>query len=245
MKKSGENEEKEVSVEKKDNDKKKEKNSERTENIVAIVVFAFLIIIGIGIFTKGFGLLDNSDNSGDRFRVPLGNDPFMGSTNASVVIIAFSNYECPFCKKGELIIQSLMNKYPDKIIYVFKEYPLISAHPNSYSAALAAECAKEQNKYWEYHHYLFEHNDQLEVRYLKEYATLTGLDSARFDDCLDNQLYKSEVNLDMNHASLIGVTGTPTFFIRNVRAPDAVRIIGAQPEAEFVKIIDSELDYRP
>jgi len=221
---------------------KNPKQSERTENIIAVAVFAVLILIGVSIFTKGFGLLDKSAGAGDRFRVPLGNDPFIGSNNASVIIIAFSDYECPFCKKGEAIIKDILAKYPDDVIYVFKDSPLTTNHPNAYNSALAAECAKEQNKYWEYHDYLFEHSDQLEIRYLKEYAVLLGLDSARFNDCLDNQRYKSEVEQDMRTAELIGVTGTPTFFIRNIRVADAVRIIGAQPEEEFIKVINSEMN---
>lgn len=211
--------------------------SERTENLVALAVFALLILIGIAAFTKGFGLFEKKVDYGQRVNVPLSpNDPYTGSLNASIALIAFSDYGCPYCKKGEDIAKSLMSKYPDKIIYIFKDLPLTSIHPDSYNAALAAECAKEQGKYWEYHDYLYEHQDQQEVQYLKEYARILGLDSEKFNTCLEEQRYKQEVDNDAKTAAMIGVTGTPTFFI------NGIMIVGAQPEAEFINVINSELE---
>jgi len=209
--------------------------SERTENIIAITIFILLILIGIGIFTKGFGLLEKSADENVRVIVPLGNDPFIGNPNASVIIIAFSEYECPFCTKAEQTMREIMNKYEGDVVYVFKNYPLTRIHPHAYNASLAAECAKEQDKFWKYHNYLYEHNEHLEVQYLKEYARLLDLNTEQFNECLETQRYKKEVEKDIQTARLVGVTGTPTFFI------NGIKVVGAQPEEEFIKIINEEL----
>nr|MCK4930366.1 DsbA family protein [Nanoarchaeota archaeon] len=226
------------STKKKKSTAKPKTKSEKTENIVAITIVILLIVIGIGIFTKGFGLLEKNDEDIDRIRVPLGNDPYTGSSNASVLIIAFSDYECPFCTKAEQTIRNILEEYKDDVVYVFKDYPLTKIHPNAYNASLSAECAKEQDKFWEYHEYLYEHNDKLEIQYLKEYARLMDLNTEQFNTCLETQKYKHEVEKDIQTAKLVGVTGTPTFFI------NGIKVIGAQPEETFIKIINKELKTR-
>ena len=215
---------------------KKDNESERTENIIAISVFILLIIIIGGVLTKGFGLLgEDDDNNAKRINVPIGNDPFKGNPKGGVVIVAFSGYECSFCKDAEQSMKRILDKYAENVVYIFKDYPLTKTHPHAYNASLAAECAKEQHKYWEYHDYLYEHNNQLETRYLEEYARLLGLNTEQFNECLRTQRYKSEIEKDIQTAMLVGVTGTPTFFI------NGIKVIGAQPEEEFIKIINSEL----
>lgn len=216
---------------------KKEKpnaNSERTENIVAFAVFGLLILIGIFIFTQGFGLMGNGIDKSERVRVSVGTSPFKGSSNASVLIIAFSDFECPNCRVGEERINSLLAKYPDDLVYVFKNYPLTMTHRYAYNASLAAECAKEQDKFWEYSELLFQHQDQLEALYLRDYAKQLGLNETRFNECFDTQRHKAEVDSEIKEGNLAGVSGTPTFFI------NGIRVVGAQPEDVFIKIINSE-----
>ena len=217
-------------------EQKQKPKSEKKENVLAIAIFVILIIIGIGIFTNGFGLLKKGVDSNTRTRVPLGDDPFVGPVNASVIIIAFSDYECPFCTKAEHTMQTILEKYEGRVVYVFKDFPLTIIHPNAYNASLAAECAKEQDKFWEYHSHLYENNDKLEPMYLREYANLLGLDTEEFNECFETQKYKNEVEKDIQTARLVGVTATPSFFI------NGIRIVGAKPEEEFTKIINSELE---
>jgi protein-disulfide isomerase len=217
---------------------KADANSERTENIVALAVFGLLILIGIFIFTRGFGLMDNGVDPSDRINVPIGNSPFKGSPNASVVIIAFSDFECPNCRVGEERINALLEKYPDNLVYVFKNYPLTMTHKYSLNASLAAACADEQGKFWEYSELLFQHQNQLETAYLRDYASQLGLNKTRFDECLVTQKYKADIDADIKAANNAGVSGTPTFFI------DGIRIVGAQSEDVFTKIIDSEIRLR-
>jgi protein-disulfide isomerase len=229
-------------------DDAKQKNTERTENIVALSVFAFLILVGVFIFTQGFGLLDKEKAGATKMMMQIGNDAYEGNVNASITIVAFSDYECPFCKNAEQTIKSIMANYNGKVLYVFKDYPLTWMHPYSYNASLAAECAKEQDKYWEYHDYLFEHQDQLEAQYLKDYANVLGLDTEKFNTCFETQRYKGEINNDITAGEDAGVSGTPTFFIFSdnvrmisIKPTSAVIIVGAQPETDFTEVIDDFL----
>jgi protein-disulfide isomerase len=214
---------------------KKEQPSERTENIVALVIFAFLILIGVGIFTQGFGLFNKDLNPGQRVKVPTGDDPYIGNSNASVTIYVFSDYECPNCKIGEERMKAILAKYGDKILYFFKNHPLTSIHPDAYNASLAAECANEQGKFWEYHDYLFAHNTQLGTSYLEQYASELGFDTERFNICFETQRYKEKVDADLKSGAEIGVPGTPTFII------NGLVVVGAKSEQEFYDIIDKEL----
>jgi protein-disulfide isomerase len=209
--------------------------SERAENIAALSIFFVLCIIVAAIFTSGFGLFKNN-NTNERFNVPVGNDPFRGNTSTeTVLIIAFSDYQCPFCKEAELTMRKILKKYPSEVIFIFKDFPLTSIHKYAYGAALAAECAREQGKYWEYHDYLFDHNDKLEPQYLKEYARFFNMSGDQFDTCLDSEKYKHEIELDKTEGMKVGVSGTPVFFI------NGLKVVGTQPEEEFIKIINNEI----
>jgi protein-disulfide isomerase len=214
----------------------KQEPSEKMENIVAVAIFLLLIFIGAAIFTRGFGLFGNGLNEGQRVKVPPGDDPFRGSMNASVVIYVFSDFECPNCKIGELRMNAVLQKFPGKTVYIFKNYPLAAVHPYAYNASLAAMCAKEQDKFWEYHDYLFEHNTALEAPQLEQYAIDLGLDSKRFNDCFESKRYKPKIDSDINMGAELGVPGTPTFFI------NGLPIIGAKSEDEYTKIITNELN---
>ncbi|MBN2459517.1 thioredoxin domain-containing protein [Candidatus Woesearchaeota archaeon] len=237
MKTSGKKGATEASSEQSAQQGKPKQESERTENIVAIAVFILLIIIGAAIPTRGFGLLGKTIDYGTRIRVPLENsDPYIGSDSARIVLVVFSDYSCPNCAVGEETVKALMKMYPDDIIYFFKNYPLRSIHPNAYNAALAALCAKEQGKFWEYHDILYQNQKAQSVEYLKAYAVELGLDPEQFNSCLESQKYKSQVDNDIKVGSSVGVTGTPAFFI------NGIYVLGARPMDEFVKVIESELE---
>ncbi len=213
---------------------KKKEDSERVENIVALSIFFLVGIIIAAVFTRGFGIFENKDTN-ERINVQMGNDPYRGSAEPKIVMVTFSDYECSFCKKAELTIRDVTAKYNESILMVFKDFPLTMLHPNALNAALASECAKEQGKYWEYHDYIFDNNDKLGINYLKEYAKFFGLNSEQFNACLDTQKYLHEIEKDKKAGISAGVSGTPVTFI------NGRRIVGAQPESEFIKVIEEEL----
>jgi len=165
----------------------------------------------------------------------IDDDPYLGSKDAKVTIIEFSDFECPACKRAEPVVKQVTSYYGDKILFVYRDFPIYQLHPFAQKAAEASECAFEQDKYWEMHDKLFDNQDALDVSSLKRYAREIGLDGAQFDSCLDSSKYQSEVEKDANDGVKAGVQGTPTFFI------NGKQYTGGRSLEEFRKIIDKEL----
>lgn len=162
------------------------------------------------------------------------NDPVKGNPNAKVTIVEFSDFQCPFCARVLPTLKQVMETYPDKVRIVFKNYPL-PFHQNAESAAMAALCAQEQGKFWEYHDRLFTNQESLSLNDLKKYAADLGLKTGDFNSCLDSKKYKKQVEEDLVEGNRVGVRGTPAFFI------NGQVLSGALPFENFKAIIDEEL----
>ncbi len=156
-----------------------------------------------------------------------------GGESAPVTIVAFSDYECPFCRRAEGTVAQVLETYGDKVRYVHRDYPL-PFHSHAHDAAEAARCAGDQGKFWEYHDRLFE-TAKLTLDDLKQHATELGLDRTKFDECLASGKYESAVDADLQAGSEVGVSGTPAFFI------NGRMLSGAQPFERFKEVIDAEL----
>ena len=173
-------------------------------------------------------------------------DPFMGGENAKVVVIEFSDYECPFCKRhNEQTLPSIKSEYLDseKVKYVFRDFtPTLSNpsyHPNAVKAAIAAECVREvggNSAYWEMHEAIFANQGSNSAENLKSLAQGLGYD---IGSCLDSDKFKSEVEKDFADGQRYGIQGTPGFLIGsngNYRT-----LSGACPYSAFKQAIDAEL----
>ena len=165
--------------------------------------------------------------------VGTGGRPAKGPADAPVTIIAFSDYECPYCKRAEETVAQVLEAYPDKVRYVHRDFPL-DFHANAHRAAQAARCAEDQGKFWELHAKLFTADDITDAG-IKALAKGIVGDGDAFDACLDSGKYKDAVDADLAAGQAVGVSGTPAFFV-NGRS-----LSGAQPFEEFKKIIDAEL----
>jgi protein-disulfide isomerase len=142
----------------------------------------------------------------------LGDAPRLGPENAPIQLVEFADYECPYCVKVFPEVKKLRAEYGDKISFYFKDLPL-PMHSHARKAAEAARCAGDQKKYWEYHEKLFTSGNQLEVPQLKKLAAEMGMDSARFDKCLDSSEQAAAVQKDFTEATGIGISATPAFFM--------------------------------
>jgi protein-disulfide isomerase len=161
--------------------------------------------------------------------------PAKGPLTATITIAEFSDFQCPFCFRVNPTIKQLEDKYKDKVRLVWKHLPLISIHPHAMDAAVAAEAARNQGKFWEFHDMLFANQDKLERDDVRRYAQQLGLDVAQFDKDRDDPALKTKVLDDMAEATALGVKSTPTFFING-------RLVrGAMPIETFSTIIDEEL----
>ena len=171
-----------------------------------------------------------------RYDVPIDDDPVLGSDDAPITLIEFSDYECPFCKKWNVeVYPRLKEQYGDKIRFVFRDFPLYNIHPNAIPAAESANCAGEQDKYWEYHDLLFAGGKPLGRDTYLAYAQQLGIEQSAFEKCIADRRHQQEVEGDLQYASNLGVQSTPTFFI------NGLAIVGAQPFEVFEQIINMEL----
>lgn len=159
-----------------------------------------------------------------------------GNKDSGIVIIEYSDYECPYCLKHNETMNQILDDFGDNVQYVFRNFPL-SFHANAQKAAEAAECAHDQGKFWEMHDKLFEvnANKEMSVVKYKEIAKELGLDSAKFDTCLDNGDKEAKVKSDMAEGSVAGVKGTPATFV------NGKMISGAVPYESFKITIENIL----
>ena len=174
-------------------------------------------------------------------QVSADDDPAKGDENAPVTIIEFSDFQCPFCKRFfDDTLPALTQNYisTGKVKFVYRDLPL-PFHSNAENAALAAECADDQDKFWEMHDLIFQRQDSWAsgdaASLFKGYATELGLDDSAFGSCYDSRKHVSEIQKDLADASASGASGTPTFFI------NGQRLVGAQPYAAFQQLIEAEL----
>lgn len=168
----------------------------------------------------------------------IDDDPYLGPEDAPVVIVEFSAYACPYCGRHyNTTLEPLLDTYGDYIRYVFRDFPTIN--PNvSQPAALAANCANEQGKFWEYHEFIFSNQQDLAsggMSFLNEAAEVTGLDTAAFTECFDDFRYVDEIENDYYDGLLNNVSGTPAFFINGEVHS------GALPYEYFEKVVEREL----
>jgi len=171
-----------------------------------------------------------------RLDISVDDDPFWGSEDAAVTIVEFSDFQCPYCGRFHAeTYPRLRETYGDRIRFVYRDFPILSLHPNALISAQAANCANDQGKYWEYHDLLLTNQERSTRPDLGAFAEQLDLDMSLFDECLDSGRYEQEVNADAREGASYGVSGTPTFFI-NGRP-----LVGAQPYEVFASIIDAEL----
>jgi protein-disulfide isomerase len=171
-----------------------------------------------------------------RYDVPVDDDPVLGSQDAQITLIEFSDFECPYCRQWhEQVFNRLKQEYPTQVRFVYRDFPLFSLHTNAESAALAANCANEQGAFWDYHVRLFQATAGLGTAAYLQYARELNLDVDQFQSCLDTAKYEQEVQGDYSYAANLGIRSTPTFFI------NGIPLVGAQPYEVFKQVIDKEL----
>jgi protein-disulfide isomerase len=173
-----------------------------------------------------------------KLEIPAG-APALGPESAPVTIVEFADYQCPFCYRAQQTVEKVLEKYRDKVRFVHLDYPLDSIHPRAVAAAVAARCAGEQGRFWEYHRNLLAappHSGSFPDEDLKKRAAELGLDAGKFASCLARPGGDAPVRAGYVLGNELGVGSTPTFFI------NGRQLLGAKPLEEFVEVIDEELD---
>jgi protein-disulfide isomerase len=144
-------------------------------------------------------------------------DHIQGPIDASIMLVEYGDYECPFCGEAYPIIKTILERLGDRLCFAFRNFPLVNSHPHAQHAAEAAEAAGAQGKFWEMHDMLFENQEALDDEDIAQYAATLGLDVRRLIDEVVTGVHSARVREDFRSGARGGVNGTPTLFINGVR----------------------------
>ena len=144
-------------------------------------------------------------------------DHIQGPQKAPITLLEYGDYECPYCGQAFTIVKLVQNLLGNNLRFVFRNFPLTQIHPHAQHAAEAAECAGAQNRYWEMHDTLYEHQQALEDEDLESYAELLKLDIPKFQSDFYNHSFADRVREDFLSGIRSGVNGTPTFYLNGRR----------------------------
>lgn len=173
-------------------------------------------------------------NNVRRLVVDISGHPSIGPDDATVTLVEFSDYECPYCKRWhDEVFAQLLTEYGDRVKFVYRNMPIIGR--NAVQTAQAAYCAGEQGAYWEYHDALFSYRYDFGGQAYELYARDLGLDTDALLECISSGRYADEVERDLQTARDLGISSTPTFFL------NGIQVVGAQPYSVFKQLIDMEL----
>lgn len=177
------------------------KNKYIVGGVVAAVVIAVLVLVGLAGSDPGTYTKKNAPR------------PFLGKSDAAIVVQEFSDFQCPYCKSASPVVKDLATKYGDSVRFEYHHYPLVRTHANAMNASLASECANDQGEFWEMHDKIFENQDRLTKSNLTSFAKELGLNEGDFNACLYTRAYVDVVNADIEKGEGQGVAGTPAFFV--------------------------------
>lgn len=178
-----------------------------------------------------FGQSRTTDNQAQE-KPTVDDDPSLGPADAPLTIIAFEDFECPYCGDEWRIEKQLMEEFAGKVRFVYRDFPLSSLHAQAVAAAEAAECANAQGKFWDMHDLLFTYQNNLSSDTILAAAQQLDLDQAAFSACVQNHTYQAEVVKDVSDGIKAGVSGTPTYFF------NGLRVEGALPLDTFRNVIN-------
>ena len=142
--------------------------------------------------------------------------PSLGPSDATVTLVEFSDFECPYRSRFFPTFQQIKEDYGDRIQVVYRQFPLTNLHPSAFKAAEASLCANEQGELWTFHDLLFQEQNRIAVRDLREKAGRLGLDQGEFNNCLDTGRYVEQVQDDLAVGKAAGVKGTPALFVNGI-----------------------------
>jgi len=163
----------------------------------------------------------------DLDRLNTAFQPSMGTPGATVVLVEFSDFECPYCKEeAKMLRDNLLSAYPKQVRLYYKEYPLVSIHPWAKPAAMAGRCVFQQaaNTFWDYHDWIYAHQAEITPENFKEKVmdwakTAKDIDASKLGACIDTKATEDVIDKNIAEAKALEVTGTPTLFVNGRRIP--------------------------
>ncbi len=175
-----------------------------------------------------------------KVTAPSASDHIIGSPNAPIVLIEYSDFQCPFCSLVYPTLKKIVADSNGQVAWVLRNFPLSSIHPNANPAANAAECVAEQlgnDGYWKFADAIFANQDKMSSAYYASLAQQYGADMVKYNSCVATSKYQAKIDAQASEAQNNGGQGTPYTIIYGYgeQAP----VSGAQPEANFTTVINS------
>ncbi len=158
-------------------------------------------------------------------------DPYLGPEDAKVTVISFQSFECPYCQQEFPIYRKIMEKYKDRVKFVWRDFEYPATIP-----AMAGECAEDQGKFWELHDKMFGNQANITEDNVKLWASDLGMNMIGFENCLYSEKHKWEVEKDFQDGQYAGVVGTPSFFV------NGYKIQGTVSEEAWTNLLDHLLN---
>lgn len=153
-----------------------------------------------------------------QLKVPVTDaDHIQGNKNASITLLEYGDYQCPYCGQAFPIVQQIQKHFGDYLQFVFRNFPLVESHPFAGIAAIAAEFAGSKNKFWEMHDLLYENQENLDIPDLLEYAESLNLSPKELQTAIETEMFSDKIKNDFMGGVRSGVNGTPSFFINGLR----------------------------
>lgn len=171
------------------------------------IALSTVLIVGVGIFfmSRPAKVLERSDLLPNTANI-------QGAKDAKTYLVEFSDFQCPACGAFYPKVKEIVEKNKDKMVFTYRHFPL-DQHKQALPAALAAEAAGEQGKFWEMHDYIFENQDSLSEEFLLAAAEKLGLDREKYEKTFKENKYQDKINKDQSDGVKFGVNATPTFFL--------------------------------
>jgi protein-disulfide isomerase len=165
-------------------------------------------------------------------------NPTLGSETSRITIVAFIDFECPYCQKSYPIFEQMLQKYDSAVRVVYKNFPIPAIHPNAMGAAIGSACAHEQDKFWPYYHTLFRDYNLAPER-ITQIGEEIKLDTKKYLTCIENESTSPNVRQDIEDGIALGVQGTPTYFVNQQKLEGVVDI------ATWDSILLAEIQKKP
>lgn len=237
-----------------------EKASKNLTNYLYLTGLVVILTIGFYFLGKNILVLKNKTENKQvtsslvkevNFNINLGDLPPWGSETATIKIVEFGDFHCPFCALASNFLYPALEKYikEEKVVFYFRDFPLTNIHPLALNVHLASRCANEQGKYWEFHKEIYkevysklQENSSYfytgEENYLVSLAEKLNLNKKLFEECFKAKNYEQLINKDISEGVSYGVNGTPTFFI--IKNGKTYKIEGFVPQilSEFINLIE-------
>ncbi|NMC51568.1 thioredoxin domain-containing protein [Candidatus Kuenenbacteria bacterium] len=201
-------------------------------------IFLFGLVLGVAIFSTYHYLrlskkttAPTEENKVVSFNIG-DTDHIWGKKDAKITMVVFGDFTCPYCREYFVTLEEFIKNRSDKMRIVWKHLPLSLQSVGSVSSATAAECAGEQNKFWEYATDLYKNQDKLSPEFYEEAAVGLGLDKDIFSACVSSGKYDAKIQADYNEAIIKGVDGAPASFLNGRYLP------GALPLEQLEALID-------